>query len=73
MNAFTWGGMLMSFALFDGVAETLRGQDDMVNTVIGGAGMGLWLGSIRGVYMGYVSMSIYMSGCNTSNMQDFLN
>ena len=58
-NAFTLGGMFASFAFFDSLAATFRGQEDPFNPVFGGLGMGLFLGSIRGVYMGYVGWSVY--------------
>merc|ERR1719330_1276859 len=58
-NAWCLTGMWVSFALFDGLAARLRGQEDPINAAIGGLGAGLWLGSLRGVYMGYVSFCVY--------------
>merc|ERR1719229_1035396 len=62
MNCMTFAGAMSAFALFDGLAEHLRGQDDPLNPLFGGLGFGLFVGSIRGVYMGYVSLSIYFAG-----------
>jgi len=58
-NTFTVSGMFASFALFDSIAARLRGQEDVLNALIGGAGAGAFLGTIRGIYGGYVLWGVY--------------
>jgi len=58
-NSFTVSGMFASFALFDSVAARVRGREDLLNGVIGGIGAGAFLGTLRGVYSGYVGWCAY--------------
>jgi len=58
-NTFTVSGMFASFALFDAVAARVRGREDLLNGIIGGLGAGTFLGTLRGVYSGYIGWCMY--------------
>jgi len=60
-NAFTVSGVAAMFGFGDAMAARLRGVEDPLNALAGGVLSGLFLGTLRATYGGYLTMCVYGS------------